>query len=94
MLKCSHCGEPTLHIVSDMNNPNDAQDYGVPIRPVDEHDLNLKVLKALGVRLVYVPDLGMNGLILLKRGLVLIEASLSPEQVGEVVVQALDAARK
>ena len=36
MLKCSHCGVRTLHIVSGEKNPNDPHDYGVVRDPVAE----------------------------------------------------------
>jgi hypothetical protein len=100
LLKCSHCGVRTLHIVSGEKNRNDPYDYGVTApRPrldaprADAQQLEPEaVLKAIGVRPVYVETLGLDALILLKHHLLLVDADLSPERMARVVEQALTAA--
>ena len=102
MLKCEHCGVRTLHIVSGERNRNDPYDYGVTApRPrldaprADAQQLEPEaVLEAIGVRPVYVEDLGADALTLLRDHLVLIDADLTPERLARVVDFVLDAARK
>jgi len=102
MLKCDHCGVRTLHIVSGERNRNDPYDYGVTApRPrldaprADAQQLEPEaVLEAIGVRPVYVEDLGADALTLLRDHLVLIDADLTPERLARVVDFVLDAERK
>ena len=100
MLKCSHCGVRTLHIVSGMENRNDPYDYGVTApRPrldaprADAQQLEPEaVLEAVGMRAIFVDHLGRDGLLLPEHDIVLIDADLSSERIAQVVTQALKAA--
>ena len=54
--------------------------------------MNAALLEIVGVRMIRVPDLGMDALILLKRGLVLVDDALGEDQTASVVDQVLSAA--
>jgi len=100
MLKCEYCGARTLHIVSGERNRNDPYDYGVTApRPrldaprADAQQLDPEaVLKAIGVRPVYVEALDADALMLLKYHLVLINPDLDDEALARVVAHVLKAA--
>lgn len=99
MLTCSHCGVRTLHIVSGMGNRNDPYDYGVTAPRdaprADAQQLEPEaVLKAIGVRPVYVEELGADALLLDEHDIVLIDADLPVEALAQVVAQVLKAARQ
>ena len=54
--------------------------------------MNAALLDIVGVRMIRVPDLGMDALILLKRGLVLVDDALGEDQTTSVVDQVISAA--
>ena len=56
------------------------------------HDLtDAAMLEIIGVRMIHVPDLG-TPLLLLRRGLVLVDDALDEDQVAAVVDQVLSLA--
>jgi len=100
MLKCSHCGVRTLHIVSGMENRNDPYDYGTPAQAQVSHRATSEsqidpeaVLKAIGLRPVYVQGLGRTAWLIDDASIVLIDADLSPDRMAEVVTQVLEQTR-
>ena len=50
------------------------------------------VLEAIGARTIFVEDLGMDALMFLKYGIVLVDADLDAERLDRVVEQVVDAA--
>ena len=54
--------------------------------------LDIALLDIVGVRMIRVPDLGMEALILLKRGLVLVDDALGEDATGSVVDRVISAA--
>ena len=54
--------------------------------------MNAALLDIVGVRMIRVPDLGMEALILLKRGLVLVDDALDEDATAAVVDQVISAA--
>jgi hypothetical protein len=87
MLKCSHCGVRTLHIVSGMDNPNAPYDYGAP-RKAPALDPEAVIMSA-GLRPVYVENLGRDAWLLEEPEIVLIDADLDPGGMALVVVEIL-----
>jgi len=54
--------------------------------------LDSALLDIVGVRMIRVPDLGMDALILLRRGLVLVDDALDEDATTSVVDQVISAA--
>jgi hypothetical protein len=50
------------------------------------------VLEAIGARTIFVEDLGMDALVLLKWDIVLVDADLDDERLDRVVEHVIDAA--
>jgi len=93
MLKCSHCGVRTLHIVSGEKNPNDPYDYGVTTPPPQLAPPDPEaVLAKAGVQVVYVRHLG-NAILLDDEPFVLIDAALDDKGMWQVVNQVLKITR-